>query len=177
MSKQCANCGKKLGFLDQIITTTDKQTIGEECYSKVFEGGIAAQTTWEMNHTFPDFKKIYDQGDKVNLQQINQSEKEEKQNKESIINIIKEQENINTQKKQIKQNTLECPNCGSKDITFAGNKRKGFSVGKAVGGAVLTGGIGTLAGFTGKKGKKNQFICMSCGKEFTSKIKKIKTIN
>lgn len=119
-----------------------------------------------MNHTFSDFKEIYDQGTKVNLKQINQLEKEEKQSEKAVRNIIKYQENINKQEKQAKQNTLECPNCGSNNITFAGNKRKSFSVSKAVGGAVLTGGIGTLAGFTGKKGKKNKFICMSCGKEF-----------
>lgn len=64
---------------------------------------------------------------------------------------------------------LKCPKCGSKDLQFAGNKRKGFSVGKAVGGAVLTGGIGTLAGFAGGKGKKNEFVCMNCGKTFTRK--------
>lgn len=64
---------------------------------------------------------------------------------------------------------LKCPHCGSDNIQFAGNKRKGFSVGKAVGGAVLTGGIGTLAGFAGGKGKKNEFVCMNCGKKFLRK--------
>lgn len=38
------------------------------------------------------------------------------------------------------------------------NNRKSFSVNKAVGGAALTGGIGTLAGFAGKKGK-DQWFC------------------
>jgi len=46
-----------------------------------------------------------------------------------------------------------CPYCHSKNIQFMNQDRKGFSVGKAAAGAILTGGIGTLAGFAGKKGK------------------------
>ncbi|MGN1114323.1 MAG: hypothetical protein ACI4RC_04300 [Oscillospiraceae bacterium] len=57
---------------------------------------------------------------------------------------------------------LKCPKCKSTNIQVLGNDRKGFSVGKAIGGALLTGGIGTLAGFAGKKGKYEVF-CMSCG--------------
>lgn len=45
------------------------------------------------------------------------------------------------------------------------NNRKGFSVGKATGGALLTGGIGLLAGFAGKKGK-NEWYCNNCGRTF-----------
>ncbi len=59
-----------------------------------------------------------------------------------------------------------CPNCHSTNIQPLGQHRKGFSVGKAVGGAVLTGGVGTLAGFAGKKTKKTTFVCMDCGKQF-----------
>ncbi len=51
-----------------------------------------------------------------------------------------------------------------------GTNKKGFSVGKAVGGYILTGGIGTMAGFIGKK-KGYDFYCMDCGKTFT--VKKI----
>lgn len=61
---------------------------------------------------------------------------------------------------------LKCPNCGSTNIQPLGQHRKGFSVGKAVGGAVLTGGVGTLAGFAGKNTKKTTFVCMDCGKQF-----------
>lgn len=53
-----------------------------------------------------------------------------------------------------KNKKLVCPACGSDNIQFVGNQRKAFSVGKAVGGAVLTssfGGVGSLAGFIGKK--------------------------
>ncbi|MDV7719027.1 hypothetical protein GA840_04080 [Pediococcus ethanolidurans] len=60
----------------------------------------------------------------------------------------------------------KCPKCGSKNLQIVGNHRKGFSVGKAVVGGALTGGVGTLAGFAGKKGKKTDMICMNCGKTF-----------
>lgn len=61
-----------------------------------------------------------------------------------------------------------CPNCSSKDIQFMQNNKKSFSVGKAAAGAALTGGIGTLAGFAGKKGK-NQWFCKTCGSIFETK--------
>lgn len=68
-----------------------------------------------------------------------------------------------------KTKKLSCPKCGSENLQFVGNNRKAFSVGKAVGGAVLTGGIGVMAGFIGKKSKKNSFVCLDCGKEFKVK--------
>lgn len=61
-----------------------------------------------------------------------------------------------------------CPYCRSLDVQFMQNNKKGFSVGKAVGGAMLTGGVGALAGFTGKKGK-NQWHCQNCGQTFEKK--------
>lgn len=65
------------------------------------------------------------------------------------------------------QKKIKCPRCKSLDIQFLENDRKKFSIGKAVGGAVLTGGIGTLAGFAGKKGKKSNWRCNDCGNTFT----------
>ncbi|MFS7390765.1 hypothetical protein AB6884_14945 [Carnobacterium maltaromaticum] len=61
-----------------------------------------------------------------------------------------------------------CAYCRSLDVQFMQNNKKVFSVGKAVGGAILTGGVGALAGFAGKKGK-NQWHCQNCGKTFSSK--------
>jgi hypothetical protein len=73
------------------------------------------------------------------------------------------------QKNQMKkQNIITCPNCNSKDVSFLQQDKKAFSVGKAVGGAVLTGGIGALAGFAGKKGNK-QWHCQNCGNFFETK--------
>lgn len=63
---------------------------------------------------------------------------------------------------------VKCPYCHSTNVEFMQNDRKGFSVGKAAAGAILTGGIGALAGFAGKKGK-NQFFCKDCNRTFTHK--------
>lgn len=62
-----------------------------------------------------------------------------------------------------------CPSCRSLDVQFMQNKRKKFSVGKAVVGGALAGGIGAAAGLAGKKGKKNQWRCNDCGETFYSK--------
>lgn len=56
---------------------------------------------------------------------------------------------------------LYCPYCGSSQLT---SNKKGFGPGKALTGAVLTGGIGLLAGFIGSG--KVKITCLKCGKEF-----------
>lgn len=58
-------------------------------------------------------------------------------------------------------NEVKCPKCGSNQ--FAANQ-KGFSSGKAIGGAILTGGVGLLAGFIGSK--KVIITCLACGNKF-----------
>ena len=57
--------------------------------------------------------------------------------------------------------SIKCPKCGSTQLY---TDKKGFSAGKAVGGAILTGGIGLLAGFHGSK--KVIITCLSCGNKF-----------
>lgn len=56
---------------------------------------------------------------------------------------------------------ISCPKCGSHDL-HAG--KKGFSGTKAVGGAVLTGGLGLLAGTIGSN--KVVITCLKCGNHF-----------
>jgi|GEM_PF-883563 hypothetical protein len=56
---------------------------------------------------------------------------------------------------------IKCPRCKSTQITA---HKKGFSGLKAVGGAVLTGGIGILAGTIGSN--KILLTCLSCGNKF-----------
>jgi hypothetical protein len=56
---------------------------------------------------------------------------------------------------------LKCPRCGSTQLTA---NKKGFSGTKAVGGAILTGGIGLLAGTIGSN--KVKITCLACGKQF-----------
>lgn len=55
---------------------------------------------------------------------------------------------------------LYCPYCGSSQLTA---NKKGFGAGKALTGAVLTGGIGLLAGFIGSG--KVKITCLKCGRE------------
>jgi DNA-directed RNA polymerase subunit M/transcription elongation factor TFIIS len=81
-------------------------------------------------------------------------------------NHITEEKQKKKVQKESRKNTVKCPQCDSKNVNFLGNNKKGFSVGKAVAGAALTGGIGTLAGFAGKKGKKNKWHCNDCGYVF-----------
>ncbi len=54
-----------------------------------------------------------------------------------------------------------CPKCGSDQITA---NKKGFSGKQAVAGAVLTGGVGLLAGTIGSN--KVRITCLSCGHQF-----------
>lgn len=53
---------------------------------------------------------------------------------------------------------LYCPRCGSSQLTA---NKKGFGAGKALTGAILTGGIGLLAGFIGSGDVK--VTCLECG--------------
>lgn len=62
---------------------------------------------------------------------------------------------------------IKCPRCGSTQITAG---EHGFSAGKAVGGALLTGGIGLLAGLHGSK--KIEITCLNCGNKFKPGEKK-----
>lgn len=61
-----------------------------------------------------------------------------------------------------------CKYCKSTNVEFMQHHKKGFSVGKAVVGGALTGGVGALAGFVGKKGK-NEWFCKDCGRTFEQK--------
>lgn len=58
------------------------------------------------------------------------------------------------------QRPVTCPKCHSTQITGSITKST-FSVGKAVAGGVLLGGVGTLAGFAGNK--QASLMCMKCG--------------
>ena len=53
---------------------------------------------------------------------------------------------------------IKCPNCGSTQIMGG---KKGFSGGKAVGGALILGPLGLLAGL--HRSKKTIISCLNCG--------------
>lgn len=76
--------------------------------------------------------------------------------------------------KKGRRGSLRCPKCKSIDVNLLDENRKGFSVGKAIVGSVITspvGGIGGLAGFTGGKRKKKIFTCQNCGHVFKFKVR------
>ena len=62
------------------------------------------------------------------------------------------------------QGVVYCPKCLSTSIS---PQKKGFSVGKALVGGALTGGIGLLAGAIGSN--KIDLYCMKCGNKFRPK--------
>lgn len=62
------------------------------------------------------------------------------------------------------ENKLVCPKCRSDKLHV---HQKGFGVGKAIVGGVLTGGIGLLGGFIGSK--KIYITCLKCGNKWSPK--------
>lgn len=75
--------------------------------------------------------------------------------KENTINIKSQAE------REYETQQVKCPKCGS---TQFHSSDKGFSVGKAIVGTALTGGIGMLAGLHGSK--KVVLTCLKCGKKW-----------
>ena len=63
---------------------------------------------------------------------------------------------------------VKCPHCKSTDVEFMVQQRKSFSIGQAAAGTIMTGCVGALAGFAGKKGKK-EWHCKNCGAVFATK--------
>lgn len=99
------------------------------------------------------------------LKQAVELNKLEKQH-QKLINEQKRQQNIKDRSR------LTCNKCGGHEFQLVGDNSKKYSFGKSVAGSVglgiMTGGLGFIAGgavgFAGKKGKKNTFVCMNCGK-------------
>jgi hypothetical protein len=54
--------------------------------------------------------------------------------------------------------SVKCPNCSSKELSV---NKKGYGLGKAAAGLILTGGIGLMAGLVGKN--KLYGGCHICG--------------
>lgn len=67
------------------------------------------------------------------------------------------------------QQQVCCPMCGSTQVSA---QKKGFGLGKALFGGVLTGGIGLLAGFHGSRGVL--LTCLKCGHSFKPGAKQLK---
>lgn len=77
-------------------------------------------------------------------------------------NPMNQQSQQVVQVQQVQQEEyLCCPKCGSRELHA---EHKGFSGGKALAGALITGGIGLLAGTIGSR--DTQITCLKCGKRF-----------
>ena len=68
---------------------------------------------------------------------------------------------ISTISTNSEENLLHCPKCNSTQLS---TNKKGFSGGKALAGAVLTGGIGLLAGTIGSGNV--EITCLQCGYKY-----------
>lgn len=131
-------------------------------------GGFGISASWVL--IFKALSKANDKHKQM-AEERAQIPKEVLQQKKEEKARIKAEKKAHAQAviQQLQKEKMKCPRCGSKNIQLAGKHRKGFSVGKAVGGAALTGGIGALAGFAGKQTKKSDWVCLDCGRSFTIK--------
>lgn len=157
---KCSICGKKITWSAKVMTN-DWKWICPDDINKILLDAHASKwvipsqaTKWIQNKSSDDLKRMIDNHITLTLRGI---KAEQPQIRERTIPAS----TVSTSEPQ-----LVCPHCGSTNIQPLGQHRKGFSVGKAVGGTVLTGGVGALAGFVGKKTKQTDFVCMNCGKQF-----------
>jgi Zn finger protein HypA/HybF involved in hydrogenase expression len=166
MSKKCLYCGKKLGVFSTKAMTRDGFYLCKTDMDKLFDVAklpTNVQKFWIRKHKSQEIFDILSSGKQVDghvaASELN-------------LHAIEQSKAIKEKKKQLQEQRIEahrprCPKCGSTDLSILGQHKKGFSVGKAVVGGVLTGGVGTLAGFAGKKTKKVDYVCNNCGTTFT----------
>lgn len=134
---RCIGCGRKINAFKATITKDNKR-ICSNCIHKVFKDQNDTVNAWINNHDSDYFLAYF-------------------KNDRSLKAISKD---------KAEGETLFCPCCNSENVKPLGADRKAFSVGKAAAGAALTGGLGLLAGFAGKKTGMTDFVCMNCGKQF-----------
>ena len=126
--------------------------------------GIAllfARLFWEIKHPLTKEQK-----EQLKIERAKASE-EFRQANEDLKEEFQQARN-EYKKAMAEARAVKCPHCKSTDVEFMVQQRKGFSIGKAAAGTIMTGGVGALAGFAGKKGKK-EWHCKNCGAVFTTK--------
>lgn len=141
---ECFVCGKKLKFIGIKYNTKDQQKICDDCMHRLFGRNTGFFKTnniidWISHHTALTVKHYIDKGQTLTM---------------------KADGSVGG------DTDLFCPYCNSENVQPLGQHHNGFSMGKAVGGAVLGGGVGAVAGFLGKGTKQTDFVCMNCGKQF-----------
>ena len=140
----CYVCGRKLKFLETKYNTKDQQKLCDDCMHRLFgrNNGLLKTNNiidWISHHTAMASKHYIDAGKTLTMKADGKVEGD---------------------------TDLFCPYCNSDNVQPLGQHHQAFSVGKAVGGAVLTGGVGAVAGFLCKNTKQTDFGCMNCGKQF-----------
>ncbi len=141
MIRDCVVCGKKIGTGRYYVKTTDDKYACQQCHTDSGLEYSVRGLTMMLSVCSDELKAI-----------VNKNRSEG----------IKFGAPKFTKPKPVYDNSnddvVRCPKCGSSQIT-AGNK--GFGVGKAAAGVLLTGGIGLLAGGIGSK--KTMITCLKCG--------------
>jgi ORF2 len=118
---------------------------------------LFARLFWEIKHPMTKEQKEQSKIEQAKAkEEFQQASEEFRQVKEDL-------------KEEFRQaRAIKCPHCKSTDVEFMVQQRKAFSIGKAAAGTIMTGGVGALAGFAGKKGKK-EWHCENCGAVFATK--------
>ncbi len=165
--KACSIDGKMVGFLNRINLLDG--VICADCAKKIVDNPTTNTSNMKLLHriSIEQAKEFIDDPQKrddyiAEQERLKTQETVQKMQEKNTIDYKRE-------KKETAQQAAKaphCPKCGSTNLQIVGNHHKSFSVGKAAAGAILAGGVGTLAGFAGKKGKKVDMICMNCGKKF-----------
>lgn len=167
---------KKFGTLKKKMVTFDGQTLSigkkatlqkDEIKLIVYKAPTAVQAgTVYFSRDYTGLQTNFSDVTKYTLY-FNLKDKDEV---DSLVHMIGAEVEIEEGKlsedAKVSPDVITCPNCSSTDVTPMGNNRKSFSVGKAAAGGILTGGIGSLAGFAGKKGKTDRWHCRKCGTRF-----------
>jgi len=115
-----------------------------------FRKYISAESGMNLNDvdSYLDSIPIDEKNELIMSFKINNQKTNDKNNSTSpTINVI-----------QPDSNQPQCPKCSSRETT---HNKQGFGVGKAAVGALLTGGIGLLAGGINKN--KIKITCLKCG--------------
>lgn len=118
---------------------------------------LFARLFWEIKHPLTKEQK-----EQLKIERAKASEEFRQANEELGDSLRQAKEEFRQAR------AVKCPHCKSTDVEFMVQQRKGFSIGKAAAGTIMTGGVGALAGFAGKKGKK-EWHCKNCGAVFTTK--------
>lgn len=145
---KCFVCGKKLGLKDLLSAaqTRDKKKI-------CFDDAVNIFGRQAIKHSLGKEVLAYKYSNKI----FNSTSRE-------LYIMAKKSK---TAKENEAKGILCCPLCGSTNLQVTGgNDKKKFSLGKAVGGTILAGGIGALAGFLGEGSDKDKIVCMNCGLKF-----------